>query len=296
MVFLMTIPGIVLSQSNYNQQLEKSAITLATKIKSSGKRNVAVLDFENSNKQISELGCWLSGIFTTHLENNSTSAFSVKNNTDVAKAIQQIRTESGTGAFDSRSIQRLGEISGSDVIIYAIIALMDDEITVNIKAVNPSSGSQIAVGGTIVSFTATEGMRNMYDNVIDTKSTLTGTSKSPGGTATGEGTPRKSKDPKCKEANTGDCCFQNNTKIDLYVMCHVSRIKNSPTYRPQERITLQPGQKQCFYDVQVGPMTYEINGKYNTNSYYGSRKNDNNYNAQGTVYIELCEEKIVIIR
>ena len=129
MVFLMTIPGIVLSQSNYNQQLEKSAITLATKIKSSGKRNVAVLDFENSNKQISELGCWLSGIFTTHLENNSTSAFSVKNNTDVAKAIQQIRTESGTGAFDSRSIQRLGEISGSDVIIYAIIALMDDEIT-----------------------------------------------------------------------------------------------------------------------------------------------------------------------
>ena len=289
-ISFLTIQGIALSQSDYNQQLEKAAISITSKINAAGKQNIAVLDFENSNNQISELGSWLSGVFTTHLENTSAGAFSVKNNTDVAKAIQQIKTESGSGAFDTRSIQRLGEISGSDVVIYAIITLMDDHVTVNIKAVNPSAGSRTPIGGVLVSFFATEGMRTKYENYIDnTVSSSEGNSNNTGA-ASGVGTDKKSKNPNCKQANTGDICFHNYTKVDL-------KVNATPYGGWTSQCSLQPGQKQCFYDINVGSIKYYVIDEQlrNYNQPLNS-KSIQRHDAEGTLYIELCKEITFIIR
>jgi hypothetical protein len=278
------------SQSDYNQQLEKAAISIAEKIKFAGKKSVAVLDFENSNKQISELGGWLSGVFTTHLENNSGGAFSVKNNTDVVKAIQQIKTESGSGAFDSRSIQRLGEISGSDVVIYAIITLMDDQITVNIKAVNPSAGNPTPIGGTLVNFNATEGMRTKYDNYIEDKTATTSGGQNNNSTASSEGTARTCKNPNCKEEKTGDYCFQNNTSKKLTV-------KMVQNYRYWPDITLDPNQAQCVYNKPAGAFTYEIfESQYGGRVTYTAPGHAQPFWDTGEKYIEQCKSVTFIIR
>lgn len=284
LVFLI-IHGMVISQTDYNQQLEKAAISIANKIKATGKKNIAVLDFENSNKQISELGSWLSGVFTTHLENNSGGAFSVKNNTDVVKAIQQIKTESGSGAFDSRSIQRLGEISGSDVVIYGIITLMDNDITVNIKAVNPSAGNQTPIGGNLVSFYATDGMRTKYDNFLEDKPSSPTGSQQASGSASGEGTARTSKNPNCKENNTGDICFNNLLKIKVQV-----RVYTPGRYGVS--LTLDPNQTQCFYDLYSGNYSYNIN-KGTSSGYYGNISYDV---GNGQIYIEQCKSKTFTIK
>jgi len=283
------INGSVFSQSDYSQQLEKAATSIATKIKNAGKTNVAVLDFENSNKQISELGSWLSAVFTTHLENNANGAFSVKNNTDVSKAVQQIKTESGSGAFDSRSIQRLGEISGSDVVIYAIITLMDDQISVNIKAFVPTGGTQTSIGGTIVNFLATEGMRTKYDNYIETKSSQEGT-----GGVSHEGTAKKSKDPNCKEKQTGDYCFQNDTKFNLSVSFVPPQPPNG--WSGTQSLTLQPGQKQCIYDLYKGSLTYSIISFKNGQEPGTWNDRNLNYKSNGSLYVEPCQEKTFIIK
>ncbi len=284
------------AQNNYNQELEKAAKEISQKITISEKKSVAVLDFENSNKQISELGSWLASVFTTHLENNSNNVFIVKNRTDIEKAIQQIKSESGSGAYDSKTIQRLGEISGSDVIVYGEITLMDNEITLNIRTKNISLNSTI--GGTIVSFNATEGMRTKYDNYIESKSSSVGNNTTNSGTSSAsyEGTPRTSKNPNCKEENTGDYSFQNSTKYKLNV-----KIDTGTGYSTRfKRCTLQPGEKQCFYDIQSRSVTYEIftdneqSGGYNVN--YGIQKQEKGYNSSGTLYVEACKEKIFIIK
>ena len=75
---IITFFNVSNAQSSYNQELEKAAKEISQKIITSGKKSVAVLNFENSNTQISELGKWLAGVFTTHLENNSSDAFAVK--------------------------------------------------------------------------------------------------------------------------------------------------------------------------------------------------------------------------
>jgi hypothetical protein len=290
------------AQSSYNQELEKAAKEIAQKIVISGKKSVAVLDFENSNKQVSELGSWLAGIFTTHLENNNANSFSVKNRTDIEKAIQQIKSENGSGAFDSKTIQRLGEISGSDVIIYGEITLLDNDITINIRTKNISLNATI--GGVIVSFIATEGMRTKYDNITENKATSSNNIATSGYKPSGEGLSSTSKNPNCKELNIGNYCFQNNTNLNLTVIFR-SRILESKNGGTSPSYNLQPGQKQCFYDVESGSIEYIIEETRKQGSYtVGSGVSTGykvsipyrDYAVNGSVYVETCKEKTFIIK
>jgi hypothetical protein len=286
LAIIITAGNFSRAQSSYNQELEKAAAEISKKISSSNKKSVAVLDFENSNKQVSELGSWLSSVFTTHLENNCDNSFVVKNRNDIEKAIQQIKSESGSGAYDSKTIQRLGEISGSDVIVYGEITLMDNEITVNIRTKNISLNTTI--GGVLVSFVATDGMRTKYDNHLESKNPPAGNTTTSGNGASGEGSARTSKNPKCRETQTGDYCFQNNTKWDLTVTFKPSAAPGF--YSRSQSCTLQPGQKQCFFDIYNGAATYHIGAIY---SRYGA---DNYTNTEGSLYVEACKEKTFIIK
>jgi len=282
------------AQSSYNQELEKAAKEISQKIITSGKKSVAVLDFENSNTQISELGKWLAGVFTTHLENNSSDAFAVKNRTDIEKSIQQIKSESGSGAFDSKTIQRLGEISGSDVIVYGEITLMDNEITVNIRTKNISLNATI--GGVLVTYTATDDMRTKYDNYIETKTSSSGNTTTTNSGASGEGTARTSKNPDSKEKNTGDYCFQNNTKFELTVTYEQSGYQGTS-------ITLALGQTKCIYDLSAAQVyNYKILEKDFQSQYFHDGKTGEvgwskpKYDDKGQFYIEVCKEKTFIIK
>lgn len=289
---LLLFSYTVSAQSDYNEQLEKAAIAISDKIIQSGKKSTAVLEFENSNKQMSELGRWLSSVFTTHLENNSSGSFAVKNSIDVSKAVQQIKSEMGSGIFESRSIQRLGELSGSDVIIYGIITLMDDDLSINIKAVNPSGGIATPIGGKIVTFKATEGMRAKYDNYFEDETGDEESKPVNTGKASGEGTARTSKNPNCKQTNTGDFCFVNNTRLKLYISMEV---KNARYWA--NKLTIDPGQTQCYYDIPAGPADYNISEIEIGYSYsYSAPGSPPNYNQKGQIYIDACKSKTFNIR
>jgi len=111
-----------------------------------------------------------------------------------------------------------------------------------------------------------------------------------------------SKNPNCKEKNIGDYCFQNNTNFTLTI--HLSDVKT--TFYD---CTLQPGQKQCFYDIPNGAAKYEISeykapGNTITVStgavfYPAGTKPPavpKTYNASGSLYVDVCKEKTFIIK
>jgi len=87
-----------------------------------------------------------------------------------------------------------------------------------------------------------------------------------------------SKNSNCKESNTGDYCFKNNTKSELRI-----NITSSPEIKShlsqQFSLTLKPGQSQCFYNVPVGPLHYTVS------SYSGFE----NYYANGQLYMDKCK-------
>lgn len=223
LIFLCFLFSVNLhAQSNYNQELQRAAKELSDKIIAAKKANVAILDFENSNRQVSELGSWLASTFATHLENSNNNSFTVKNRADLEKSLQQVKTENGNIVFDNATIQKLGVASGSDVIIYGEITLMDNEVTVNIRTKNISLNGTI--GGTLISFTATPGMVEKYNNYLETTSgikvtSIQGMTVTTGGsqTASGERITGKSKNTDCKERRTGDYCFKNNTSYKVQI-------------------------------------------------------------------------------
>jgi|GEM_PF-6526417 len=290
---ILTFCNVTKAQTTYTKELENAAKEISQKLFSSGKTSVAVLDFENSNKQISELGSWLANVFTTQLENSSNNQFAVKNRTDIEKAIQQIKSESGSGAFDSKTIQRLGEISGSDVIVYGEITLMDNEITVNIRTKNISLNSTI--GGVLISFTATDGMRTKYDNYIETKTSPSGNTSNSKTTASGEGSDRPSKNINCKTQMTGDYCFQNNTRFNITVRLVIYGGRGG-VYSVLNECSLQPGQKQCFYNLESKSIDYIIVALKAGHQMNWSTSADYDYETKGSVYVETCKEKTFIIK
>jgi hypothetical protein len=300
----LALTSVLNAQSTYNQELEQAANEISQKITTSGKKNVAVLDFENSNNQISELGSWLASIFSTHLENSSVNGFTVKNRSDIEKAIQQIKSESGSGAFDSKTIQRLGEISGSDVIVYGELTLMDDEITVNIRTKNTSLNSSI--GGVIVSFGATEGMRTKYENYIENNNSPAKSTVS-NNLASGEGAERTSKSVNCKEQNTGDYCFTNkkNVLIEIY---YKPKNNNGNSYpytgysgMSGTKITIEPGQTSCIYELEsrVYTFTYKDQTQQIQSDVNYAFSNGSNSRAaviSGEFFVEKCKSKNFIIK
>lgn len=305
MVCILILYSVSKAQSSYNLELEKAATEIAKKITASGKTSVAVLDFENSNNQISELGSWLASVFTTHLENNSNNSFAVKNRTDIEKAIQQIKSESGSGAYDSKTIQRLGEISGSDVIIYGQITLMDDEITVNIRTKNISLNSTI--GGVLVSFTATEGMRTKYDNYMESNTSPSGNGSSTStiSSGSGEGSERPSKNPNCKEKDTGDYCFTNKKSMMVeiyYKKENATQTQSLGFYGGSQilTITVEPGQTSCIYELKSGVYTYTYKdpSKRVHTGYSATYGGDDTTSAtiSGQFLVEKCKSKIFIIK
>lgn len=271
---VLLVISVSVGAQTYNTQLEQAAKQIAEKIKSVEKDKVAVLDFSNSDGRVCELGSWFASVFTTHLENASIGDFVVKNKADVEKALEQIKAESGSGAYDSRTIQRLGEISGSDVIVYGNITLMDNEVTVNIKTKDISLSKSI--GGILKSFTATEGMRSKYDNCESNGNKVeSGNFRSNG--PSGESSSSKSKDPNCQRNNTGDYCFKNSTKDKVVVT-----LRNW-------KITLQPAQSQCYFSKLSGSYTYNIK-PINEQNRYGPEI------AVGNAFVETCKTKTFVIK
>ena len=96
-----------------------------------------------------------------------------------------------------------------------------------------------------------------------------------------------SKDPNCKENNTGDYCFQNNTKLDLRVTVSASRDKIHNTSSSFTCI-LQAGQRQCFFNVPGGAARYVVsNGGFINVS--------KQYYAEGSLYVDPCQENTFFI-
>lgn len=105
-----------------------------------------------------------------------------------------------------------------------------------------------------------------------------------------------SKDPNCKENNTGDYCFQNNTGLNLKVTLMSSPSKKF-RYTSPFSCTLQPGQKQCFFNVPAGAARYDIKTPATFSGYSNSSTSNpaKLYSAQGSVYVDDCRENSFFI-
>ncbi|HKR03250.1 MAG TPA: trypsin-like peptidase domain-containing protein [Bacteroidia bacterium] len=86
----------------------------------------------------------------------------------------------------------------------------------------------------------------------------------------------------CEENNVGDYCFTNNTNVKLSVTIRGAGIK---------QLTLEPSQKQCFYNLMVRSWKYS----YIEPKAGGYQSKSSKYGA-GEIFVEKCKTGALIIR
>jgi hypothetical protein len=110
----------------------------------------------------------------------------------------------------------------------------------------------------------------------------------------------KARNSNCKELNTGSYCFKNKTKgkVVVNLTCSAPSPKNQALYQsynePITSITLRRRQRQWFYNIPVGPATYDIKtpGSVTDRGYTAP----NEYKANGNLYVDRCKKKKFVIK
>lgn len=249
------------SQVTFVDGLSNICSDMAGKLKSNNKKNIAVLYITDSQKKITDAGKFIGDLIYFNLV-NSPDSFKIfaRDNLDEITDVKKLIAE---GYFNTSDAPEIGKLLFVDAVIFGNYTVLGDSVKLSLKALDSDNGVIIAA--------------SMNDLPVDAVAKTIGISSS-------------AMDTTCKQKNTGDYCFTNNTNINLTVTIGAGSWPKN--------ITLQPGQTQCFLDLNVGSFDYKI---FNTEAaqyvWDGNKaKFVGVYNAKGQIYIEQCKSKTFIIK
>jgi TolB-like protein len=255
------------SQGNVDSQINNLCLKISQEMSENNKTTVAVLEFSDLDGKFSKLGKYLSEEIITHLF--QTKKFQVIERQLLNKVIKEQKLQE-SGIFDDSSVKKLGKLLGVNTIISGTMTDLGNSVKINARLISTETAEIYATASC---------------EIEKTESILKLLNSNP----SGEGAVNESKDSNCKEKNIGDYCFLNNTKFNLTIVFYTKR---GQAYQG----TIQPDQQQCFYDLDAGSMSYEINSKKPAYYSWPPTADELGYHTKGSLYIEACAEKTFIIK
>ena len=112
----------------------KSASDLSKKIIINSKRKVAVVDFVNSNGQITEFGRYLAENYSVQLVNKATN-FSVVDRNYLRKLMNKHKL-SMKDSIDPKTAKEIRKVAGVDALIVGSYTPLKDNVKVTVKAID----------------------------------------------------------------------------------------------------------------------------------------------------------------
>jgi TolB-like protein len=116
---------------SYEKEIKTISQELAKKIEEAGKKSIAVVDFNDLQGNITELGRFLAEEFSTALV-SSGKGFEVVDRTHL-KSILAEHKLSTTGLIDPQTARKLGQIVGVEAIITGTITPFGDSVRLSVK-------------------------------------------------------------------------------------------------------------------------------------------------------------------
>lgn len=269
--------------SAFDKALDEISTDLAAKLKALDKLKIVVLYITDIDKQMTSAGKYLADVISVNIVNNPGSfmVFDRGNLNEIVEA-KKLFAE---GYIDATKAQELGKILGVNAIIIGNYTQLSNTIKLTLKALDSNTGFVVAASMKDLPLNNDAGVLlgiNIVSQEVNNSSTYKPTS--------GEVTGKVSKNPKCKDSNTGDYCFQNSTNYKIILRFYSPPGKG---YVQQDAI-LDPGQKQTFYDIPVGNYIYSV--MRTSNRYPTTSNSGNDGSIKGNVFVEICQEKVFIIR
>ena len=144
-IHLISISGMLFSacllavplhaqEADVTKGLDTFANDLASQIKQSGKKKVAVLDFTDLNGSASELGRFIAEQVTVDLVAKRQGNYAVEDRANLKKILDEHRlTEEGL--VNPENAKKLGQISGLDALILGNITILKEQVKITAKVI-----------------------------------------------------------------------------------------------------------------------------------------------------------------
>ncbi len=284
LIFVVFSFQIALSQSNFDQEITILTSKIISKLsKLDNSPSLAVWVFTDIDGNIMPIGKYISEQVSVKFASDN-SPFQVMERNHLNTILKEHKLNAD-GLIDQNTAKKLGQFASVDFIITGMITILGDHINLTMKALNTETGfisastsGDIAMDNNIRELlglgqaSSNRGFNGQSINSNENYNNSNSVSK------------------ECEINNTGDFCFQNNTKFKARV--EIYNDKRNSSYKTT--LTLQPGETQCAYNSSTMACKYYIwilgvNPNVNPNF-----PNANEF-RQGQVLVEKCKSKTFVI-
>ncbi len=288
------------AQSTFDESLNEVSIEIAGKLSQKNIKRIVVLYVTDNNKAQTDAGKYIADVISVNLVNDQGNfeIFDRENLSGIVEAKKMM----AEGYIDSNKAKELGKILAVDAIVIGNYTVLNTHLKLTLKALDVNSG--FVVAATMKDLLITTDAGALLGIAVDNSDNNAnkGFNNHPLNSFESYNNP-ETVNKASKANNTGDYCFQNNTKFKLTVSLSGGWDGQRWTYI--KTCTLQSGQTQCFYDLINGAANYAI-GEYKmlgyttvpSGVYMGTTRptTPQPYNATGEIYIETSKSKTFIIK
>lgn len=124
------------------QDLRQVSAAIATRLETSSRKSVAVIDFTDLDGNVTELGRFLAEELSVALFADAKS-YAVVDRTHL-KALLKEQKLSSTGLIDPQTARQLGKVAGVDTIVTGSLTSLGDSVRVAVKALDTETARMIA--------------------------------------------------------------------------------------------------------------------------------------------------------
>lgn len=115
---------------------------IASSMQTEQKKRVAVMDFQNLDHSVSNLGIYISETLITKLF--QTHKFKVIERNQLGQALKEIGLGQ-TGVVDQKSAQKVGKVLGVDSLVIGTVTDLEDSVAINSRLISTETGEVFAV-------------------------------------------------------------------------------------------------------------------------------------------------------
>ena len=164
-VFSYVVVFLILSASclAYEKEIKNMSLVLAENIAKAGRKTIAVVDFNDLQGNVTELGRFFAEEFSVALASAS-KGFEVVDRTNL-KSILVEHKLSTTGIIDPQTARKLGQIAGVDSLITGTITPFGDTIRLSTKILDTNTAK--VVGATSGDIAKTKAIEELLTKEIE---------------------------------------------------------------------------------------------------------------------------------
>jgi TolB-like protein len=290
-LILLSVNTICRAQSSLDNSLNSITTDIQEKLKSIGKKKIAVLDITDINKASTNTGKYMADVISVNLINNP-GYFQVVDRASLDQIMKEQRLNY-QGYIDATTAKQIGKIFAVDAIVTGTYTVLSNKITITLKVLDSETALAIAASMKTLSIDA-DAASLLGINYAPSNDNSNIASNNIGGSR-GFNTPVQSGEnynnpstvnSECANKQYGDYCFYNDN--DFECSLDYVNVKDRGSLFANKTIIIRPKQTVCLYQLSKG--VFEYTGRIkDTNESYGFR------DISGQFIVEQCKSKTYTI-